>query len=439
MTTLGILKHKVSSRLRSRFVRDGATLALGSIFCQVLALVSAPIMARVYEPDAYGLLGIFISTMGLATVPASLQYQQAIVLPARDRDALAILKGGILLGLITCGLLIILYLLPTKGWLASPKYSQLIDWIPLLIVLTLPSCFTTFASSWLARKQQFRELTISRILTNAVSISVGLAIGINTDGAPWGLLLANAAGIATGSVIVIIAMGRTGGLTFIKRPLSEVLEQLRIYKNFALFSTPTQLLCQFSRQSPILLLNAFAGQTAVGLFNMSNRLLGLPNALFAESLSEVFRQRVAKEFSETGQCHDLYKSMLIYMTIASTPFVALLSFFAPQLFAIILGEKWRPAGEYSQILSVLMAIQLVCSPLSSVMIIAQRQVEDLIIQISTIISLALSMYAAFIFVGTPKSLVVAYTTVTSTMYLYYGFRGFWLSKGSLKRQKTTLA
>jgi O-antigen/teichoic acid export membrane protein len=420
--------NKARGSLRSRFVRDGAMLAMGSIVSQSLAILTAPIMARLYDPEAYGLLGLFIAVYGILTVPAIMQYNQAVILPKEDRESLAIIKGGLLLGVIATVAVAILYLIPAVAIFRGTKYAPIVPWLPLMVMMVLPGCFTTFAMSWLARKQQFRALSIVRVCINITSTSVGMAIGFWQKNI-WGLLIANAAGSCVGTAILIYAMKESSGLSFVKADWNLVKSQLLAYRDFPLFATPTQFIAQLSRQAPVLLLTGFGGQVAVGFFNMSNRLLGLPNVLFAESLSAVFHQRAAKEYAETAQCYELYKKVMIGMTIVVVPFLTLAAVIAPDLFAILLGERWRGAGEYSRILCWLFGFQLVCTPLMSMMVIAKRLREDLIVQLASALLLVVMMSLAFRIFGTITAVLVGYVLSSSAMYLYYGLRGLRLARG----------
>jgi len=416
------------SAYRSRFLRDGAMLATGSLISQALAILTAPIMARLYDPEAYGLLGLFIAVYGILTVPAIMQYNQAVILPKDDGDSLAIMKGGLLLGLITTAIVFAICILPTEEIFAGTKYAPLIPWMPLMFAMVLPGCLTTFAMSWLARKQQFRALSVIRIVINITSTSVGMGIGLWQRNI-WGLLIGNAAGSWVGTALLLYAMKKSSGLEFINAEWKLVKSQMFLHRDFALFATPTQLILQFTRQAPVLLLTGFVGQSAVGFFNMSNRLLGLPNTLFAESLSGVFHQRVSKEYAETGQCYQLYKKMTLGMLAVVIPFLTIVAVIAPDLFAVLLGERWRVAGDYSRILCWLFAFQLVCTPLYSMMIIAKRQREDLCVQIISAICLLASMWLAYQVFGTTTAVLVGYVIGSSAMYLYYGIRGLRLAKG----------
>jgi O-antigen/teichoic acid export membrane protein len=425
-TILQVAINRVRAGYASRFLRDGAVLAMGNLITQSLAIFTAPIMARLYDPEAYGLLGLYIAVFGIVTVPATLQYNQAVILPKDDIDALAIMKGGLALGLITAAALSLMCFLPLAALTKGTEYVAVVNWFPLMVLMVLPGCFTTFAMSWLARKQQFRALSIIRMLINLSSTFVGMVLGFMWVN-KWGLLVANATGAILGTIALAYTVKQTGGFQMFQVSFETVRKQLKTHYAFPVYATPTQFLAQTIRQAPVLLLTGLAGQAAVGFFNMSNRLLGLPNALFAQSLSEVFRQRAAKHFAEHGECKVIYRKMFWGLLLTTLPVMTFLAVIAPELFAWLLGERWRPAGEYSRILCWLFAIQLISEPLSGMMVIANRQAEDLIVQVIFSVLIVITMTSAFLYFRSMTALLIAFTATSASMNLYYCVRGFRLS------------
>lgn len=57
-----------------QFVRNVATLAAGTAAAQAIAMVFSPIITRLYGPEAFGLLAIFTSVVGLLSAGVALSY-----------------------------------------------------------------------------------------------------------------------------------------------------------------------------------------------------------------------------------------------------------------------------------------------------------------------------------------------------------------------------
>jgi len=86
------------------------------------------------------------------------------------------------------------------------------------------------------------------------------------------------------------------------------------------------------------------------------------------------------------------------------PFLILL-FYSPELFILVFGEKWRQAGEFSQILSFLFFIQFVVSPLSSLILIAEKQKIDFYLQIYLVATVGISLLLGFWLDGIKLALI----------------------------------
>lgn len=56
-------------------------MASGTAMAQVISMLLAPIITRLYGPEAYGMMGTFMAIIGIFTPIAALTYPIAIVLP----------------------------------------------------------------------------------------------------------------------------------------------------------------------------------------------------------------------------------------------------------------------------------------------------------------------------------------------------------------------
>lgn len=71
----------------SNFVKDVSILASGTIFAQILAILAAPIITRLYGPDIYGTMSLFVSITSIVSMISCLCYEYSIVLAENDKEA----------------------------------------------------------------------------------------------------------------------------------------------------------------------------------------------------------------------------------------------------------------------------------------------------------------------------------------------------------------
>ena len=71
----------------SSFAKDVLKLTGGTVVAQAIALGFLPILTRIYSPEDFGILTLYIAISGILVVFATLRFEAAIMLPASDRHA----------------------------------------------------------------------------------------------------------------------------------------------------------------------------------------------------------------------------------------------------------------------------------------------------------------------------------------------------------------
>ncbi len=71
----------------SSFAVDVLKLVTGTTLAQVITILAAPVITRLYGPEAFGFLAIFASITSILGVIACMRYEMAIMLPKTDEEA----------------------------------------------------------------------------------------------------------------------------------------------------------------------------------------------------------------------------------------------------------------------------------------------------------------------------------------------------------------
>lgn len=81
--------RKLSELLGSKslYARQVASLASGNVIAAVLPFIFQPIIARLYTPRDFSILGWFMSFVSILSVFATGKYELAIILPKTDNEA----------------------------------------------------------------------------------------------------------------------------------------------------------------------------------------------------------------------------------------------------------------------------------------------------------------------------------------------------------------
>src|SRR5690606_30082285 len=67
--------------------RRVAVLASGTVVGQLLVVLASPALTRLYDPEGFGVLGVFVSLLSILGVVVGLRYPLAVPLPDTDEAA----------------------------------------------------------------------------------------------------------------------------------------------------------------------------------------------------------------------------------------------------------------------------------------------------------------------------------------------------------------
>jgi len=398
----------------------------GTVLSQVLPILAAPLLSRIYSPSDYGLLGLYISVTGLVTMFGTLQYSSAIVIAQDDDEVRGLIKLCLQILVIFSGISILAIFLFHNVIGTYFKSDQLTNWLwmaPFSIFLNgLSGIFNNYA----IRKGYFGLVSKNRIFGAVLSTGCSLLIGYIYK-TPLGLFVGLWVGqFINGIVFMFLALKISGEswagfISADSRPLQKQ------YSNFPKYSLPADFINNFTNQIPLFMLNAYGSLSNVGSFNMSNRILGLPIGFISQSFGEVFRQKAAKDYRETGSCRPVFiKTFKTLGLLSILPF-GILIIWGPDIFAWVLGEKWRDAGYYSQIMGIMFFFRFTVSPLTYVYYIAGRQKEDFYLHFLFLLMAYLSFYLGYQFFHTTEYSLLIFSLLYSSIYCVYLLRSYQLS------------
>ena len=72
---------------KSAFARGVGVLVGGTAGAQLISVLAAPLLTRLYSPEAFGILAAFSAILALCLVAAAGRYELAIPIPEKEDDA----------------------------------------------------------------------------------------------------------------------------------------------------------------------------------------------------------------------------------------------------------------------------------------------------------------------------------------------------------------
>lgn len=382
------------TKRNTTFNGDVLRLVSGTGLAQVIGLLAAPILTRLYAPEAYGVAALFASITGILGVLACMRYELAIVLPDNDREAANLLAVSLVITVLMSGLTI-----PVIGygsdqilaWVNMPELAPYLWLIPLTV---LASGFFMAMNYWNTRTKHFTRLSVSRVTSQVAGTGTSLGLGLAGYASGGSLIAASLGGQAVATTVLGGQIWRDNGrYIFSSVSWREMWTGVKRHKKFPLYSTWGALINTASWQLPILLLGAFFSPTIVGFYSLGFRILQMPMGLIGISIAQVFLQR-ASEARKDGTIGTLVICLLEKLLIACLVPMLLLAIIGEDIYIVFFGERWAEAGVYTQILSFWGALWFMSSPLSSVVLVFEKMEKELALS-----SLSFSLRIAAITIG----------------------------------------
>lgn len=342
-------------------IRNILTLVTGNVLAQLVSLLAAPLLTRLYTPEAFGTLALFFSIVAVLAPGVGGRYEVAMVVAdARERRdfffiALWLMASACLLFL----LLLAVAFVPLSSWL---KVGALGNWLWLSPLALFATGVIAALRSWANAVKDYRQMSYAAVV-QTISVTL-LAIGIGVAGTLGdGLLLANVIGLGLTCVYLICVYRDLLGEDDWRWDQRKWKLALR-YKDYPLLNGPTSILNGLMTSLPVFFLARHFPEAVVGYYALMVRVGVAPLSFIAAAVSDVNVKRIA-EMLQTRQDPMAYlrRVTLSLLAVALLPTVLFISS-APQLFSWLFGETWRQAGVLLAILMPALAVQFVVSPLS---------------------------------------------------------------------------
>ena len=344
---------------------------------QALALVSAPVLSRLYSPSDFGLFTVLASLAAIVGTVAALRFELAVPLPERERDA----QGLVALGLMSTGLTFVLtsVLAAAAGSHLARAFNQphLMTWLWCVPVIAAVMGAYLVLNQLAVRQRRYGAIGRRNLLQAVAMVATQVAAGL-TDLKAGGLVLGLGVGQATSAVSLVNGSGLFTGEAREGRQRHRLIQIARRYRRFPLLLAPSGLLNVLGLQLPVILIAYWYGGSTAGWLGLTQRVLSLPVMLVGTAIAQVYIAELARASRD-----DLTRASRLFVVASQRLLVfagaaaLVLMVVAPSLFGLIFGARWTTSGEYAQALAVGLAAQLVAVPVSQTLIVFERQTTQL--------------------------------------------------------------
>lgn len=407
----------------------------GTALAQAIPLALSPILTRIYSPEDFGLLAIYMSIAALGAAVVSLKYDLAIIIPEKDEDSANITVLSILIAFVISSLVFIIIFffnieIATFFVDTEKDAKMLSDWLYFIPFSMLFMGLFNALSFWFNRKALYKRMATSKVLNTAGMTGIQIGAGAMKF-SPVGLLAGFIAGRLFSVLYLFIKFNKKRDSVFSKVSKVRMFALSKRYKRFPYFTLPAEFTNVISNQLPVFLIGKYFGGGILGNYSLMERVLSAPISLLGRSVLDVFKQRASEDYNKQGNCKSIFIKTFKTLIVLSIIPTLLLITISPFLFGLIFGDEWKMAGEFAQIFAVLFFFKFTASPLSYMFHIAEKQHYDMFWQIGLLIFAVIS-FVVGISLDSIKVALTCFVTSYSLMYILNLYLSYSFSKGNLK-------
>ena len=300
---------------------------------------------------------------------------------------------------------------PICRLLNSEAISSYLYLVPVVVL------FTGLAQTlnyWFSRKKSFRKVSIARIVQSTTASGTGIGAGFMKAGA-FGLISAQVLGNISAAFYFILRFFRTGRNQLNSISRVEMKTMASRYSEFPRINAP-YIFADTAQYSGISFLIAyFFDNIMLGYYSRTFRILTVPLSFICSAISHIFYQKASVIYRDGGNLRKFSLQTLIGTVLVGFPIFLVIILWGPEIFAFILGQPWRPAGVYAQILSPWIFMKFISQPLTQIPVILNKQKQMFLISLIGIVLIFCSLLYGGLIAG---SLISGFYLISITQSIY---------------------
>ena len=338
---------------------------------QAIILASAPLLTRLYPPEAFGIVGAFLSLHAilLFTMCGGYEYATPIAEDEQAAANLTVLCGTIALSMAAVIALVV--------WLAGDWLIALggdSSWKPymwLLPPVLLAGAWLNAILYWSLRKKVYTQISQARIAQSATRVCLQGLLGW-TWASPFGLIFGESLAMLVGVGLLSRKALRESARCFRQISPAGIRSVAKRYVRFPMLTMPGSLFGGLATGLPCILLPMLFGATEAGLFFVARRLAFAPTTLIGCAVGNVFFVELA-EGKKDGR-----KITRQFLHLSSVLFAialvgALVLCTAPSWAAFLFGAEWDRAGWILAAMAPMLIGWFIVTPLIRLYYVFEKQ------------------------------------------------------------------
>ncbi|MEQ1714829.1 MAG: oligosaccharide flippase family protein [Hyphomicrobium sp.] len=388
----------------------------GTVVAQGLGILFLTVLTRLYSPETFGLLQLYVSPLMLLTVLASLRYEFALLRAKTDGELQGVLQLCICLNI-----LFTLVVLAGCATLIALRPSWIVFPDPFLWLLTIGVLFGGLQQTLhyvFLREQFFAANSIVKILQVA-AFGLGGIAGWFAGLVQFGMIGADVVARVVAVAAASFWLFRSKSTIFTTISWANISCAAKRFREYPLYSVPGGIFSVgIGTAVPIFILMSF-GASVVGQYALMERTILAPAGMIGQAVSQAFTAQLSASMIAGENCRSAFRRVvLVMLALGLAPALVLFST-GPRLFAIVFGDQWSLAGEFSQAASVVFLSSLAMAPVHAALVVTGHLRQQLTWEITRFVSVVLTWAVILYFAIPPVRAIALYAGVLTLMNIFF--------------------
>jgi O-antigen/teichoic acid export membrane protein len=404
--------------MQSRFLRNAGTAAFYTVVGQLIAVASAPVLTRVYSPEAFASFGLMMSYLSAVSVLTCLNYELAIPAPLEEEVAARLAYSASVVSLLMTIVLMGIYLLLVKAKLLGYGNLPTLS-VALVGIFLFVAALAAILNYWSVRRQEFGAIGVGIVIQNVGRTIAQVLFGLGEQA--WlGLI----SGEIVGRVLNVFYLSRRNYDSL--HDASNRARQVRVastlgtHRQFPLVLLPAMFSDQILGAAFVPFMAYAFGLNIAGQYFLMRRVLDMPVALVSRTFADTFYVRIAHRAARRPEALRPFV-LTVFTLIAICSFLLLLPLLVagPSLFAKIFGEPWRQAGLFAALMVPAAVMNLGVNPIARVFALSDRPAFRYVYTLASVVGLGVVVSSSWLLQLTPSATVATAAAMSFIAYASY--------------------
>ncbi len=318
----------------ARSVKKGAVwtfLGRASVF--VMNMGGSIVLARLLEPEDFGIFGIALLFTGLATRFGNVGFGLALVQREEIEDAHVSSLFVVNFCLFSTIALLLMWLSPEiGGYFDSPKAGEVLFVLAFLFFL---KPFSSVARALLQRAMAFKSTAIAGSLQHLAGVLSAIAFAWHGFGV-WSLAYSELVGASVSLAVLLVHARWWPRFVYNHRAMKDLYA-------FGIAIFFKRLLTYGADKADFLIIGKRLGAAPLGFYEKAYNLMNMTIKELGDKMEPVLFRAFSKIQNDRGRILSAYNKVLLTFSLISYPVFLGLASIAPPFIFLLYGEKWMPS------------------------------------------------------------------------------------------------